>query len=137
MGGGLHKKYFFTLRNIKKKLMSKNGIKNRLALLFRELWAFLFFRKNKINAKGWRRKKGGRGVIFFYQKNVFIHRNIKSQCPKMVSNNVYLYYLRSYEHFLLFRNKIRHRGWLWSKWFFRLYFYSSFDNKKEIKEIFK
>ena len=78
-GGGLHKKYFFTLRNIKKKLMSKNGIKNRLALLFRELWAFLFFRKNKINAKGWRRKKGGRGVKFFYQKKVLIFlREIKT-----------------------------------------------------------
>ena len=80
-GGGkfVHQKKRFYTQKHQKNPMSKNGIKNRLALLFRELWAFLFFRKNKINAKGWRRKKGGRGVKFFYQKKVLIFlREIKT-----------------------------------------------------------
>ena len=73
-------------------------------------------------------------------KNVFTLRNIKkTQCPKMVSKAVQLYYLRSYVHFLFFRKKIHPRGWLWSKWFFGKFthkkrFYTQKHQKKSISK---
>ena len=69
-GGGefVHQKKRFYTQKHQKKSMSKNGIQNRLAFLFRELWAFFVFpKKTKSMLEGEGTKSGG---PIFYPKKV-------------------------------------------------------------------
>ena len=81
-----HKKRFYTQKH-QKNSMSKNGVKSRLTLLFKELWVFFVFQKKKSILEG---DFGENGFLENLRtKNVFTLSNIKkSQCLKMVSEAV-------------------------------------------------
>lgn len=88
------KKLFYRQKH-KKKSISKNRVKSRLTLLFKELWSFFVFRKKKIYPRRWLWSKLFY-AIFIFIKNFWLfipRREVRTHSPDGVHLKVFPIYI--------------------------------------------